>query len=97
MIRKSFGVKFSGNVRRTNLEECTLIRINRIMIIGIPKMKLTNYVLKMLIPPMFKKFTSVPRGVSIIDIRMQYILFNCILFYKICSRFVLPDCRLINE
>jgi len=58
MIRKSFGVKSFGNGRRTNLGESTLIRINRIMIIGIPKMKLTNYVLKMLISPMLSSFKN---------------------------------------
>jgi len=50
MIRKSFGVKSSGNGRTTNLGESALIRINRIVIIVILKMKHTNYMLKMCIP-----------------------------------------------
>lgn len=54
MIRKSFAVKSSGNGRRMNLGDSVLIRINRIIIIGIPKMKHTNYLLKTLIPPMSK-------------------------------------------
>lgn len=47
MIRKPFGVKSSGNGCRTNLGECVLIHINCIIIIGIPKIKHTNYVLKL--------------------------------------------------
>lgn len=41
------------------------------------KVKHTNYVLKMSISSTlcsFKKLTSLPRGVSIINIRMQYII-----------------------
>jgi len=44
MIWKSFGVKSSGNGCRTNLGESALIRINRIMIISIPKMKLAKWI-----------------------------------------------------
>jgi len=80
MIRKSFGVKLSGNGRRTNLGESALIRINRIIIIVIPKMKHTNYVLKILSPPMlssFEKLTSMPIEGRVKSIYVFNILLNC--------------------